>query len=112
VSTPAFRSMSEAKLLECVLDLARLYGWRSFHARPAMTARGYRTPVQGDGKGFPDLILLKPPKTLAVELKATGKNPTEAQRIWLEKFYQASAGGLTWRPADWHSGEILRVLSA
>jgi hypothetical protein len=102
--------MSEDDLLRCVLDLAKLYGWRSFHARPAMTAMGYRTAVSGDGRGFPDLIMLKDADLLVVELKVDGKRPTREQEDWLEAFYPIALDATVWRPADWHDGTILRVL--
>jgi hypothetical protein len=106
--------MSENDLLKCVLSLAKLYGWRSFHARPAMTAKGYRTPVQGDGKGFPDLVLCKPGRpVLFVELKSDNGEVSLAQHEWLDELDKSSgADSHVWRPAYWHSGKILRVLSA
>lgn len=108
-STPR---MTETDLLRCVLDLARLYGWRSYHARPAMTAKGYRTAVQGDGKGFPDLLMVRGNHVLVAELKSDKGRLTEEQHEWL----MALSVGTTvwahvWRPAEWHDGTILRVLS-
>jgi hypothetical protein len=41
-----------------VVGYARLRGWLVNHARPATTAGGWRTPVQGD-PGFPDLALAR-----------------------------------------------------
>ena len=52
-----------------VVDLARLRGWRVAHFRPARTERGWRTPVEADGAGFPDLLLVRGAQLLAVELK-------------------------------------------
>jgi hypothetical protein len=102
--------VSEADLLRCVLDLAKLYGWRSFHARPAMTAKGYRTAVSGDGKGFPDLVLVKD-RVIAAELKSDVGKPTRQQADWLIYFHLANVETAVWRPADWHDGTILRTLS-
>jgi hypothetical protein len=48
------RVLSEAAFTDAVIELARLGGWRVAHFRPARTASGWRTPVQGDGAGFPD----------------------------------------------------------
>jgi hypothetical protein len=50
---------SEASFLEQIIDLAHLFGWRVAHFRAARTFSGWRTPVQGDGKGFPDLVLCR-----------------------------------------------------
>ena len=105
------KPMSEDDLLRAVLDLAKLYGWRSFHARPAMTAKGYRTAVSGDGKGWPDLILLKDADLLAIELKRDGAKATVEQQMWLEAFSLVALDATVWRPADWNDGSILAVLS-
>jgi hypothetical protein len=43
-----------------ILGAAKILGWRSAHFRPARTAHGWRTAVEGDGKGFPDLLLVHP----------------------------------------------------
>lgn len=45
--------MTEAQFTDAVLEYAKVCGWRSIHLRPAKTEKGYRTAVQGDGKGFP-----------------------------------------------------------
>ena len=65
--------MTETELLTNVLELSTLLGWRTAHFRPAMTSHGWRTAVSGDGKGFPDLVLVSG-RVLFVELKgARGK---------------------------------------
>ncbi len=92
----------EEAFLKQVLDLAKLLGWRSFHCRPARTAKGWRTPVQGDGKGFPDLILLKERQIIAAELKVKG-SLTRDQMDWLGAWRSAGARGFVWRPEDWLS---------
>jgi hypothetical protein len=53
---PRVPPITEAAFLRQVLDLAKLRGWRTAHFRPAQTSRGWRTAVQGDGAGFPDLV--------------------------------------------------------
>ena len=69
--------------------------WR--HARPARTAGGWRTPVQGD-KGAPDLLLARGGQVILAELKRDGKNPTADQVAWLNAI---GATARLWRPADW-----------
>jgi hypothetical protein len=103
--------MSEQQLLDAVLDLAKVLHWRTLHIRPARTDKGYRTPLQGDGVGFPDILACKGTRIIAAELK-TGKNKfTPAQVDWFGALADAGVATHEWRPADWHSGEILRVLS-
>ncbi len=93
----------EEAFLKQVLDLAKLLGWRSFHCRPARTAKGWRTPVQGDGKGFPDLILLKEGQQVIVaELKVKGKLTSE-QKAWMDAWKAAGARGFIWYPEQWLS---------
>lgn len=104
--------MSEADLLEAVLGLARAQGWRSCHIRPALTRKGPRTAVQGDGKGFPDLILVRGTRMLAIELKATRGWPPPEQTAWLTALN--GVPGITaqiWQPHDWEAGHIQRALA-
>ena len=99
--------MSEAELQAAVIDLAHVYRYRVAHFRPAQTGRGWRTPVGADGAGFPDMVLAKPGRVLFVELKSATGRVSPRQLDWLEALMP---DGFVWRPADWHSGEILRVL--
>lgn len=102
--------MSEDDLLRAVLALAKLYGWRTLHIRPARTEKGWRSPVQGDGKGWPDLFMIRGDDVLAIELKgATGKL-TDEQRAWLDALMPIAWDACVWRPEDWTSGRIMRAL--
>jgi VRR-NUC domain len=103
--------VSERELEQAVIDCARLLGWLVAHFRPAETRRGWRTAVAGDGKGFPDLVLVHPLHgVLWRELKdARGKVSTE-QAIWLSRLEVAGENAAVWRPADWLSGRIEREL--
>lgn len=84
-----------------VLGVARRFGWRSAHFRPAQNARGdWRTPVAGDGKGFPDLVLLRGARVVIAELKAEGKYPEPEQRLWLDAWRATGAEVYVWRPSD------------
>lgn len=100
---------SEADFIKEVLALAKRNRWRSAHFRPAMLAKGkWVTAVQGDGKGFPDLILLRRGEMLAVELKV-GRNPaSEEQHQWLDAFHWiAGVEVAIWRPSDWPEIELV-----
>ena len=93
--TPALRE-TEADLLENLIGkrgLATILGWHSLHIRPARVkddtapeGYSYRTPVQGDGKDFPDLLLVKPPRCIVAELKREGEKPRPGQVVWLDLF--------------------------
>ena len=60
-----------------------------------------------DGKGFPDLLLLRGRKLILRELKA-GAELTPEQEAWLRAFSDASVDASVWTPADWP--EIERTL--
>jgi len=95
-------TISEADFTRQVLDLARLLGWRTAHFRPGMMRSGkWVTPVQGDGKGFPDLVLVRGPVLLFVELKVGRNKITFEQGMWLAAFKRAGQRALLWTPADW-----------
>ena len=78
---PVTPQMSESALLDAVLALAKLRGWRAHHCRAALTAKGWRTPVQGDA-GFVDLVLAR---RTAAPLQITPMRFT---------------GGVTWVPSS------------
>lgn len=102
--------MTEAELLACVLDLAKLYGWRTYHARPAQTARGWRTAVQGSGKGWPDIFMTRRDRAIAVELKRKGGKTTAEQQDWLKALLAAGIAVGIWTPEEWANGAILALL--
>lgn len=83
--------MTEAELQALVLDAARLLGWRVAHFRPARTSHGWRTPVAGDGAGFPDLVMLRSPRLVIAELKAERGRLTDAQHAWLDAWRNVPA---------------------
>jgi len=110
VTAPA---MSEDDLLVAVLDLAKTLGVRSAHFRPAQTQTGrWVTAVQGDGKGFPDLVLVASGGVLFRELKSAKGSLSAEQRAWLDALAGAGADAAVWRPADLRSGRVLAELRA
>lgn len=98
--------MSEDDWKARVIDTAKLYGWRVHHSRPARTATGWRTPIEGDA-GLPDLVLARDGVVLLVELKSDTGQPTPDQRAWLAA---AETCGDLWRPRDWP--RVFDILSA
>lgn len=96
--------LSEDDLKARVLDLAKLRGWMVVHYRPARTAKGWRTPLEGD-KGCPDIILARRGVVLLVELKSATRRPTPEQRSWL---LALGVHGRLWKPRDWP--EIVETL--
>lgn len=106
------RTMTEATLQSCILDYARLRGWRAVHFRPAMNDRGrWLTPIEGDA-GFPDTVLVRSGRLLFAELKSARGTVEPDQRAWLTLL--GTVGGQVevyeWRPVDWVDGTIRRIL--
>jgi hypothetical protein len=79
-----------------VIELAMRQGWKVQHVRPARTAKGWRTPVQGH-TGAPDLLLARNGDLLLPELKKNGSYPRADQREWLAHL---GPYGRVWRPRD------------
>lgn len=106
------RAMTEEELLQCVLDAARALSWRSAHFRPAKTERGWRTAVSGDGKGFPDLVLVhrRMGEVVYVELKRESGKTTPEQDEWIRDLRDAGQRVYVWRPSCWLGGEVMSVL--
>jgi len=94
--------LTEAEFLRQVIDLAEIYHWSYVHFRPAQTARGWRTPVQGPlGKGWPDLILVRGDRIMAVELKAMAGRITPEQLEVLSILDNAGVDTAIWKPDCW-----------
>ena len=108
--------MSEAELQTNVIDAAHKLGWAVVHFRAARVIKNgkvtWRTPVQGDGAGFPDLLMIRTDRGgLVIELKSDKGNSTSKQLNWLSLFRSVPGfQAYVWRPTDWHSGAIIEML--
>ena len=73
-------------------DAAKMFGWRFAHFRPARTKYGWVTPMEGD-KGWPDYVLLRPPRLILAELKraARASSIEPEQKTWLRQLGQVHA---------------------
>jgi len=104
----AVTKQSEREFTDQVIQLARLYGWIASHFRPARTEKGWRTPTQADGNGFPDLVLVRG-RVIYAELKAEDGHTRPEQERWIAAFEEAGQEVYVWRPSDWDSiREILK----
>lgn len=96
------RPMTERDLREQVRTLCKLFGWRM-----AFTQYSIRSP-----KGFPDLVLCRPPRLILAELKSDVGKTTQQQDEWLADLRVVAAATeievYVWRPAD--VDDIARVL--
>ena len=105
------KGWSEKEFTKAVLNEATRFGWSlSYHPLPATVAKGkIITPYQGNGKGFPDLILLKSTCGIVAELKVGNNKPTSEQQKWLEAFRALGFIAEVWYPRDWD--RIVSLLS-
>ena len=103
--------LTEAQWQRRVTDLADRRGWLWVHHRPARTNQGWRTPVSGPlGVGWPDLILVRGDRLVAVELKSSTGRPTADQSAALAALAQVRhVQALLARPSEWgQMQELLR----
>lgn len=92
--------INEKALQNAVVELAKLYGWRVHHTRPAQMPSGkWATPIQGHA-GFPDLVLVRPPEILFVELKSAIGRTSPQQDEWLADLTASGVEVHLWRPRD------------
>jgi hypothetical protein len=82
---------TEKEFQAAVLELAHLRQWRSYHTWISIHSTG----------GFPDLVLVRRPRLLFVELKREGKLPTEKQQAWLDELRACGQDARLWTPTDW-----------
>ena len=111
--------MTEAEFQAQVKDLAELCGWRYTHFNTSMrmvrpTDGPARMVGDKDASGFPDLVLVRPPRIIFAELKTeTGKlQQAQADYLTLLQAVAREAPGFMevaiWRPSDWDT--IMEVL--
>lgn len=91
--------MTEREFQNTVIDMARLLGWKVAHFRPAQTSQGWRTPVEADAKGFPDLVLVRE-RIVYLELKSATGKVTPEQADWIAAINAADGTALVVRPTD------------
>lgn len=98
---------TEKQFLEKVAEAAQYLGWRVAHWRPAWTTKGYRTPVQFDGKGFFDLILVRGDRLIMAEVKAERGNLTLEQLDWHNLLKETKAEVYIFKPSQWQEIEAI-----
>lgn len=108
--------MSEDDLKRAVIDMAYLFGCVVAHFRPARMKGPdgqdrWVTPVEADGKGWPDLVIVGT-RVLFRELKSATGPATPEQKAWIARLELAGLDVGVWRPKDLTSGLIERELRA
>ena len=107
--------ITEAEFLATIIKYAQAKGWKVAHFRPGMTSRVDKagkpvwvTPVQGDGKGFPDLVLTRDGQLLFIEAKNEKGKLSEEQAEWILQLSKVAYSSPrvevhAWRPSDWET---------
>jgi hypothetical protein len=92
---------TEAALQASVEQEAKRWGWRRFHVEIP----------QKSAPGFPDLVLVRPPRVIVSELKGPRGVISDDQQAWHDDL-RACPGieFYLWTFAEWDSGEIVRLL--
>jgi hypothetical protein len=93
------KSMSERDYQEAIVEAARVCGWRVYHTHDSR-----HSPA-----GFPDLVLVRPPQLLFVELKSARGVVSADQRDWIADLRHSTTvkAGIFW-PQD--EDELLELL--
>jgi hypothetical protein len=92
--------VTERDWQQTVIEAAQALGWMVAHFRAAKTSQGWRTPVQADGAGFPDLVMVRGKRIIFAELKSNTGRISADQEAWLEALGGAGEA-YVWRPRDW-----------
>jgi VRR-NUC domain len=93
------KAISERDLTAYVRDIASACGWRRYH-----TWLSKHSPA-----GFPDEVLVRPPRIIFAELKSANGRLKREQEAWLEAMRQVPGVEVfVSRPDD--LDEILKVL--
>jgi len=93
--------VTEAEFQSQIIEVARLYGWKVAHFRPAQIRPGrWATPIQGDA-GFPDLVLAHQERgVIFAELKKEKGRLSIGQVAWVRTLLAAGADAYVWFPSD------------
>jgi hypothetical protein len=99
----ALRDLTEKDFQKQLLEMARMFGWRvaHFHDSRRQVKPGVFVGDK-DAAGFPDLVLVRPPDILVLELKRELGKTTDAQDEWLAALLGCGIEARVVRPSDWN----------
>ena len=103
--------LTEEEFQRMVIEVAHAYKWVVAHFRKARTLRGWVTPVQADGKGWPDLVLVKQSRIIFAELKSEKGKLTPEQQVWIDLLSNVGDKDVQvyiWRPSQWE--QLVEIL--
>ena len=97
-------------LQRSIVQEANKRGWRVASFPPVETTRGWRTPAGAQGKGWPDLFLVRD-RPVAIEVKGDGDSLRPEQREWLDAMRLAGVECHVIGPREWMDGTLLEILT-
>jgi hypothetical protein len=104
--------VKESDFMKQIIELGHLYGWQIAHFRPAWSKDGKRcmTAVSADGKGFPDLCMVKRCRLIFAELKAGKGRLSPEQQGWIDNLTNSMrCECYIWKPENFD--EIVEILT-
>jgi hypothetical protein len=90
---------SEREFQREVIKIAKSLGWYVYHALPGQGRNKHLTLFIGK-RGFPDLVLCRPPRLVFVELKSKAGKLSTDQQEWLDALRACGVEVHVWRPSD------------
>lgn len=88
MKAPVIPPESEAQFQAAVLELARGFNYLCYHTHDSRRSQA----------GFPDLILVRSGRVLAIECKSDKGKLTPEQKVWLDALSKAGIRCMVWRP--------------
>jgi hypothetical protein len=86
-----FKLIPEREFMGLVKQQAWLLGWRlQYHTHDSRRS----------DRGFPDLVLVREPRVLFIEVKKESGHITGEQHEWLEGLQKSGMEAYLWRPSD------------
>ena len=99
-ATRQLTTETEAEFQDAVVALAALTGWQTMHVRRSIARKGQWATTTSVA-GWPDLILWKPGRFIAAELKSETGRLTATQKTVLGSLEAAGIDVRVWRPSSW-----------
>lgn len=105
----------ESVLQDAIIECAHVYGWRVAHFRSVPVKRGPRTvwetPIAADGRGFPDLVLVRE-RVIFAEIKISDAPSalSKDQAYWGQLLLAAGAEYHVWTNSKWEEGLVESLL--
>jgi hypothetical protein len=94
-SSPAASTVlaeTEKGFLEAIVHLAGLRGWEMYHTHDS----------RHSAAGFPDLVMVRPPRIIFAEVKTATGRLTRSQNHWIALLLGCPLSEVyLWRPKDW-----------